>query len=877
MDESANKEAFLDQLRSVRDALEVGRGEEALEVLLEIREAGFVASNLDRQIERLREDPDEQALAWTAQWVQNLIGQMQRPDDPFGSLEEVTGADAEPLGADQLMPMSESSDVGLELQQTPGQPDAQGAGTDVHSVVEEVESRGDSVGFDQESQPSTRVGEDVRGGGFGGESDVSDVEGMDGEEGFEELPSVDFAVVESEADDVEEDLEPLDAPADGGLEGEEATEANEHSSGEAGASGEEEVVAGIFDEEDAGEESIEDLFNQEPTSVGEESTGSGFELQPGSGEDESPEGGSFSPEAAERSGQGREFDPSEGDGSDEWSALDAFESSELEADSSDFEFDSEPETAAGDQQGGNQPPPIPESERGVGEKSEEEDLSFGFDGPADGSEKPSGDDGSVDAEGEGAEDPNQTRQPFSDNSEAAEQFAREAFEDSPDQKTKAGSVEELVGEEHAALFGGQEEGSEESGPSPFADGESTAQSDAPEGRSGVGSGFENEEETAKNERPEDEIGAELDDEEEFDLGFENPGEDDSAGFEFEFGGEAEGDEASETPIPDADLSDLAEATGPESGGEAPLEKPADPGDEGQADDSSARYSAGESESSAQTAEGDEALSVETEENDALSDEEFFQLADELSDSGPPEESAEESSPNPTPHRGEPVVPVDEQDSQAEGAAPSSPAGGTHIGQPGSDPSSELSGINPNASGAPDSTANDDGSGTGSYSSVPHDSSEADEQSRDLAAGAVRLINEAERLFEKGNLESAHDLVQSVLDGSPESERAKSLLERIEAEQQPGGDEPEGDEPAATGEHRAIDANKPPPLDAVPKSEVNMAEVADRDFDHRFGFILSLVDGTVTVQDICELSSMSRQETLEVLADMVAQSVISVDE
>ncbi len=1089
MEESANKDAFLDRLRSVHDALEAGRNEVALELLVEMREQGFGASNLDDQIALLREDPDERDVVEVDRWVQNLVGQMQRPDDePFASLEEVTGADAEPMGAKELMPLSESSEVGIELQESPEEVPDEGVGSDVHGSVgeESLMDQETGAGFDRDSQPATAVGEGSAAQDFGADSEISEVDLEEEDDGFDGLPSVDFAVVESEADEddgfeADDELEPLEESpagidekeptaagaetddADGGdgeddvfvqdmfsqgaddepdledddatgsagdpdsggevgpeldtesdgdedvfiqdmfgdqtsgessLDQEEATEANGEDDEavapslepEVEAGEDDELVQGMFDDEDSEDEDVEGLFEDESTSAGIDGESSGFELNFGGDgvEEEEVDGG----------------DPVDMDAedSDEWSALDAFESSELEADDSDFVFDDDPSTAVGqddvDTAVGEQDPetavgeqkPAPEAGgESPGEMSadvepssdggSDDDLSFGFDEPESESDTEAGGDGSSSDEtseedlsfgfdeqdsqpeipagrdisfGSAEEDkqevdPNQTRQPFSEDSEeAAEQFAQQHFDDSSDGATRAGSVEELVGEDNAALFRDDEEPdeAESSGGAAFQDEESTSKNDMPdheppepppafedEGSTaqtgtpdpGADEGpetsppdddgpdlFDDEEQTAKNDSPEASAGLE-DGGEEFDLGFENPGEDDSAGFDLGFEEESEEEETHQTPVPDGNLSDLAEATGEagveESAGDEPseptneamnpfaadegMDENSEPVPTGQDQESSPRYSMEASENLDEEAQQES--SVETEENDALSDEEFFQLADELSEPSAASEPDDES-PTPTPHRGEPAIPQADEPAQSgvvdsgsamsdeEAAQSSGMSGGgpqasvsSESGEgAGSEQSEELAGINPHASATSEPEEVDEESGTGSYQSVPHDSSEAEEESRELESGAVQLINEAERLFEKGNLESAHDLVKSVLESSPNSERAQSLLESIEAEQ-------EGDEPAATGEHQSVDSSQPPPLDAVPQSEVDMAEVADQDFDHRFGFILSLVDGTVTVQDICELSSMSRQETLSVLADMVDQSFISVDE
>ena len=45
-------------------------------------------------------------------------------------------------------------------------------------------------------------------------------------------------------------------------------------------------------------------------------------------------------------------------------------------------------------------------------------------------------------------------------------------------------------------------------------------------------------------------------------------------------------------------------------------------------------------------------------------------------------------------------------------------------------------------------------------------------------------------------------------------------------------------------------------------------------DHRAGFVLSQIDGTMTIDDIYALSGLSRLDTAKILAELVEQGVIS---
>jgi hypothetical protein len=219
--------------------------------------------------------------------------------------------------------------------------------------------------------------------------------------------------------------------------------------------------------------------------------------------------------------------------------------------------------------------------------------------------------------------------------------------------------------------------------------------------------------------------------------------------------------------------------------------------------------------------------------DPLDDDEFFRLVESIADG---EEGDTDRTRQGRPaYRGEPIVEEDEQD---DGDAADSGAVGF-----------EDSEVTAGSEDAPDDFA----------TRGPGNDFAADTGASDLSTGAVRLINEAEGLYEDGRYESAKDLVSSVLENHPDSDRAKELLANIE------------DAKGHTDPTEQLGG-----LNQVPQREVPMSRVSSLDLDHRAGFVLSLVDGEVTFADILDLSSMSREETLDVLIDMYEADVISVD-
>ncbi len=65
------------------------------------------------------------------------------------------------------------------------------------------------------------------------------------------------------------------------------------------------------------------------------------------------------------------------------------------------------------------------------------------------------------------------------------------------------------------------------------------------------------------------------------------------------------------------------------------------------------------------------------------------------------------------------------------------------------------------------------------------------------------------------------------------------------------------------------------LEQVPRVSVSSEEVIWLNLNHRAGFILSQVDGTVTYEDLISLSGMPRLDTVRILIELLDQKVIGV--
>lgn len=64
------------------------------------------------------------------------------------------------------------------------------------------------------------------------------------------------------------------------------------------------------------------------------------------------------------------------------------------------------------------------------------------------------------------------------------------------------------------------------------------------------------------------------------------------------------------------------------------------------------------------------------------------------------------------------------------------------------------------------------------------------------------------------------------------------------------------------------------LTTMPRVKLKEDDVIWLNLDHRAGFVLAQIDGTVTYEDVFELSGMSRIDTARILAQLIEQGVIS---
>lgn len=130
-----------------------------------------------------------------------------------------------------------------------------------------------------------------------------------------------------------------------------------------------------------------------------------------------------------------------------------------------------------------------------------------------------------------------------------------------------------------------------------------------------------------------------------------------------------------------------------------------------------------------------------------------------------------------------------------------------------------------------------------------------------AAGSKRteadtLMVGARELFELGDFSGSLELVQKALEVDPAHPQALEYLERNQ------------------GTLVQMYESKVGSLDTRPRVVLRPDEIVWLNLDHRAGFVLAQIDGTITVDDLYALSGLSRLDTAKILAELVEQGVIA---
>ncbi|MFL5321863.1 MAG: hypothetical protein ACJ790_19535 [Myxococcaceae bacterium] len=118
-----------------------------------------------------------------------------------------------------------------------------------------------------------------------------------------------------------------------------------------------------------------------------------------------------------------------------------------------------------------------------------------------------------------------------------------------------------------------------------------------------------------------------------------------------------------------------------------------------------------------------------------------------------------------------------------------------------------------------------------------------------------LLNGAKDLIDLDDHSGAMDLILKAAELAPNDSRVKKMREKSETTLQ------------------SMFESKIGRMDAVPSVVLKNDEIIWLNLDHRAGFVLAQIDGSVSFEDLFEVSGMSRLDTARILAQLVEEGVI----
>lgn len=136
--------------------------------------------------------------------------------------------------------------------------------------------------------------------------------------------------------------------------------------------------------------------------------------------------------------------------------------------------------------------------------------------------------------------------------------------------------------------------------------------------------------------------------------------------------------------------------------------------------------------------------------------------------------------------------------------------------------------------------------------VDGDAAEAPEDSLDV------LSQEAMRHLRDGRLEEALDLFETVLERDPARTEMQNYFELLRSQLLKGYRERLGDS------------------DRKLRLRIDGGEVMKFDLPATAGFVLSLVDGTTSVNDVASLSGLDAFETLRILSGLLDSGIVEIE-
>jgi hypothetical protein len=144
--------------------------------------------------------------------------------------------------------------------------------------------------------------------------------------------------------------------------------------------------------------------------------------------------------------------------------------------------------------------------------------------------------------------------------------------------------------------------------------------------------------------------------------------------------------------------------------------------------------------------------------------------------------------------------------------------------------------------------------------VPSIQSPAEDSAREVRLRASELVDQCRGYLERGNLEAAAVAAEAAL---------------REGEHAPDPGIPEVIEPARALFERAFEGYVGPAT-GVPVTAMSPGALTGQDLDHRAGFLLSRIDGHMSIDALLDIASMPRFETLRILASLLRVKAIRLE-
>ena len=144
--------------------------------------------------------------------------------------------------------------------------------------------------------------------------------------------------------------------------------------------------------------------------------------------------------------------------------------------------------------------------------------------------------------------------------------------------------------------------------------------------------------------------------------------------------------------------------------------------------------------------------------------------------------------------------------------------------------------------------------------------------------AMDLVAPAERPQQPSEADAARDEVQTLLRGARdllELDDHSGAMDLIQKAQLLAPNDPEVAALLTRSEEtlQSMFESKLGPMTARPRVQLKDDEIIWLNLDHRAGFVLAQIDGTVSFDDLFEVCGMSRLDTARILAQLVDEGVI----